>query len=139
MPRSVTSPDRLFDRTWRPGHPFRPKLSRVRRLGMGLALLILCLTIGAYWYATDSNRVRGKAQEYLSRLIGGHVTIGDATLSIFQGLQLKDVCVYSDESADDNSLLFKARSFVLRVNTAALLEGRLEADKIVAIDPYVRL
>ncbi|MBC8105666.1 MAG: hypothetical protein H7Z14_03680 [Anaerolineae bacterium] len=139
MPRSVTSPDRLFDRTWRPGHPFRPKLSRLRRAIMGLALLVLCLIIGAYWYATDSNRVRGKAQDYLSRLIGGHVTIGEATLSIFQGLQLKDVCVYSDESANEDSLLFKARSFVLRVNGPALLEGRLEADQIVAIDPYVRL
>ena len=80
---------------------------------MGIALLVLCGVIGGYWYATDSNRVRGKAQEYLSRLIGGHVTIGEATLSIFQGLQLKDVCVYSDETADEDAMLFKARSFVL--------------------------
>lgn len=139
MPRSVTSPDRLFDRTWRPGHPFRPKLSRLRRLAMGLVLLLLLSIIGGYWYITDSNRVRDRAQNYLSRLIGGHVTIGKATLSIFQGLQLTDVCVYADETADEGALLFKAQSFLLRVNARALMDGRLEADQIVAIDPYVRL
>src|SRR5262245_16825702 len=139
MPRALTSPDRLFDRTWRPGHPFRPKLSRARRAIMALALFVLCLIIGGYWYVTDSNRVRGVAQGYLSRLIGGHVTIGKATLSIFQGLQLTDVCVYADETTDDDALLFKAQSFLLRVNGHSLLEGRLEADQIVAIDPYVRL
>src|SRR5215210_690746 len=98
MPRALSSPDRLFDRTWRPGHPFRPKLSRWRRVFMGLALLALCSVIGAYWYVTDSNRVRGRAQEYLSRLIGGNVRIGCATLSIFQGLRLNDVRVYADDT-----------------------------------------
>src|SRR5688572_2678577 len=129
MPRALTSPDRLFDRTWRPGHPFRPKLSRVRRIFMMLALFVLSLVIGGYWFVTDSDRVRGWAQDYLSRLIGGHVTIRSATLSIFQGLQLSDVRVYAERTLDEDALLFTAQSFLLRVNAAALVEGRVEADQ----------
>jgi hypothetical protein len=53
MARALTSPDRLFDRTWRPGHPFRPKLSRGRRFAMLLLLLVLSTVIGGYWYITD--------------------------------------------------------------------------------------
>src|SRR5689334_5328398 len=132
MPRALTSPDRLFDRTWRPGHPFRPKLSRTRRLAMLVLLLVLSTIIGGYWYITDSNRVRGMAQDYLSRLIGGRVTIGSATLSIFQGLRLYDVRVYVKDMPDraqptgspdggdaGESLLFRAHSFLVRADPKA--------------------
>src|SRR4051812_29475113 len=150
MSRTLPSPDRLFDRTWRPGHPFRPKLSRTRRLAMLVLLLLLSTIIGGYWYLTDSIRVRTMAEESLSRLIGGRVTIGSATLSIFQGLRLYDVRVYVDDMPDaahpdaalrdeQESLLFRAHSFLVRADPKALLDGRLEPTQIVAIEPYVRL
>jgi hypothetical protein len=150
MARALTSPDRLFDRTWRPGHPFRPKLSRGRRFAMLLLLLVLSTVIGGYWYITDSNRVRAMAQDSLSRLIGGRVTIGSATLSIFQGLRLYEVRVYVNDMPDRahpdaalrddrESLLFRAHSLLVRADPKALLDGRVEATQIVAIEPYVRL
>src|SRR4051812_14038796 len=139
MPRSLASPEHLFDRTWRPGHPFRPRLSRWRRFMMGMLLLLLCAIIGGYAWVTDSTRVRGMAEDYLSRLVGGHVRIHNATLSIFQGLRLNDVRVFVDNSENEDALLFRAQAFLVRVNGHALLEGRVEATQIVAIEPYVRL
>jgi hypothetical protein len=139
MPRSYTSPDRLFDRTWRAGHPFHPRTSRTRRLTMIGLLLVLCTAIGGYWFFTDSQRVRAMAQESLSRLLGGRVIVGGATLSIFQGLRLDDVRVYVDESRDEDSLLFTAQALLVRADPKALLDGRLEPTQIVAIEPHVRL
>src|SRR3954451_23447800 len=106
MPRSLASPEHLFDRTWRPGHPFRPRLSLLRRMGMGILLLFLCALIGGYGWVTDSTRVKTLAQEYLSRLVGGHVVVGSATLSIFQGLRLNDVAVYVDPNETEDSMIF---------------------------------
>ncbi len=144
VPRRLTSPDRLFDRTWRAGHPFGPRLSKLRRIGMMISLLLLGTIIGGYWYVTDSNRVRSMAMGYLSSLIGGRVTIGEATLSIFQGLRLNDVRVYTAAPGapgndSDDSLLFRAQAFLVHADPKALLSGRLEATQIVVVDPFVRL
>src|SRR6185503_20324838 len=130
-----TSPDRLFERTWRPGHPFRPRLSGGRRWGMTLLFALLCGIIGAYWYITDSVRVRGLAEDYLTQLLGGPVTVRDATLSIFEGLRLDEVRVYADRSGRPDSRLFAASSFIIEYNPAALLNGRIEATRIIAIEP----
>ena len=91
--------DPLFDRPWRPGHPFRPKMGRARRLGMVVLLLVLSAVIFGYGYLTDSDRVRSMAESYLSTLVGGRVKVGHVTLSIFEGQRLDDVRVYLD--ADD--------------------------------------
>lgn len=151
MPRLLSSPDRLFDRTWRPGHPFRPRLSRVRRLAMIALLLLLNTIIGGYWYITDATRVRAMAQGYLSELIGGRVVIGGASLSIFQGLRLNDVRVYVDDAnsptatnnargrGEEGTLLFRAQALLVRVDPRELLHGRLDATQIVAVEPYVQL
>lgn len=139
MPRMLPTPDRLLDRTWRAGHPFRPRLSVARRMIMWIFLIVLVGLIGAYWYLTDSIRVRSMAQDYLSRLSGGHVEIGKATLSIFEGLRLDDVSIYVDEHKQEDSLLFSASTFTLEYSPTALLTGNIEATRIVAIDPRVRL
>src|SRR3954453_10178922 len=97
MPQYSLSPDRLFDRPWRPGHPFRPKLGRFRRIGMVLLLAVLCAVIFTYGRLTDSERVRHMAEGYLSDLIGCRVKVGGATLSVFEGLRLDDVKVYVDD------------------------------------------
>jgi hypothetical protein len=139
MPKTLTQPDHLFDRTWRPGHPFRPRLSQRRRWGMLLLFVLLCSIIGGYWYLTDARRVRAMAESYLSNLIGGQVRVGNATLSIFEGLRLDNVTVYVDSSKSPDSAIFSAQTFLVRYNPRSLLNGRLEATQIVAIDPHVWL
>jgi hypothetical protein len=143
MPRSLNSPDRLFDRTWRAGHPFRQRLSAGRRWGMIGLFLVLGGIIGGYWYVTDSNRVKTMAEDYLSGLLGGRVVVGKATLSIFEGLRLDEVRVYvrakAGERNDEDSALFSADAFLIQYNPQTLFSGKLEATRIVAIDPRVHL
>jgi hypothetical protein len=148
MSRYSLNPDRLFDRPWRPGHPFHPKSGRVRRLCTAGLLIFLCALIWGYGYVTDAQRVRGLAQGYLSSLIGGRVTIEKATLSLFEGLRLDGVRVYVDPSPDPNdtasrfrpdALLFSARSLVVQYDPRSMLGGQLEAQQIVAEQPQVHL
>jgi hypothetical protein len=107
-----------------------------------LFVLLGCI-IGGYWFVTDSNRVKAMAQNYLSGLLGGRVVVGKATLSIFEGLRLDDVRVYvSGKDArknDAKSALFSAQSFLIQYNPQTLFSGKLEATRIIAIDPRVRL
>jgi hypothetical protein len=133
------SPDRLFDRTWRPGHPFRPRLSSGRRWTMATAFVLLCTVIGTYWFVTDTTRVRLMAESYLSTLVGGPVTVKEATLSIFEGLRLDGVKVFVDDQKRTDSQLFSASSFIIEYNPRALFAGRIEATRIVAIEPRVFL
>ncbi len=109
---------------------------------IGLFFLLVCI-IGGYWYETDSNRVKGMAENYLSGLLGGRVVVGRATLSIFEGLRLDDVRVYvrrkAGEKNDEDSALFSANAFLIEYNPQTLFSGKLEATRIVAIDPRVHL
>ena len=143
MPRPLNSPDRLFDRTWRAGHPFRQRLSAGRKWGMVCFFLLLAGIIGAYNYETDSTRVKAMAENYLSGLLGGRVVVGKATLSIFEGLRLDEVRVYvrgkAGEKDDEDSALFSADAFLIEYNPQTLLSGKLEATKIKVIDPRVHL
>ncbi|WP_428939209.1 hypothetical protein [Fontivita pretiosa] len=106
---------------------------------MGVLLCLLWAIIGAYWFITDSRRVRQMAQTYLTQLVGGPVTVGDATLSIFEGLRLDKVRVYVDSSPGPDSLLFSAQSLLIQYDPRALISGRLEATRIVAVDPRVHV
>src|SRR6059036_1031762 len=99
MSKAAQSPDRLFDRPWRWGHPFARRTGRARRWGMTLLLLLLCGVIYAYGHITDAARVRAIAETYLSRLVGGRVVIGHAYLSIFEGLRLDDVEVHVEPAS----------------------------------------
>ena len=139
MPKPIKTPDREFDRTWRPGHPYRPRLSSKRRIIMIVLFLLLCGLIGAYRYFTNSDRVRQQAEQYLTELTGGHVSVGGATLSIFEGLRLEEVQIFVDPSKSDDSKIFSASTFLVQYSPAALLAGRIDATRIVAIDPRVRL
>src|SRR3954453_20921282 len=97
MARRGASLDELFDRPYRPGTAFGPRISPLRRWGMVGVLLLLVGVIYTYWYLTDSRRVRGMAEDYLSKLTGAHVEVRNATLSIFEGLRLDGVSVRVDD------------------------------------------
>lgn len=131
--------DQLFDRTWRPGHPFCPRLSSLRRWTNALVLLVLLAIILVYAYLTNSNRVQLMCQSYLSELVGGRVTIKHASLSIFEGLRLDGVSVYVDGSGSADSHIFDAEAFLLKYNPESILSGKLEATEILAIQPHVWL
>src|SRR5436190_1586827 len=79
MAQRLSTPDRLFERSWRPGHPYAPRLSRGRRWTMFATLVLLSTIIGGYWYLTDSVRVRamlrGKLEASGIRAIDPHVRL----------------------------------------------------------------
>lgn len=140
MSRYSVSPELLFDRPWRAGHPFRPHCGRLRRWAISLLLIVLCLLIGGYDYLTDSTRVRDMAQSYLTRLIGGRVDVGSARLSIFEGLRLDNVSVHVDEDGDPaDSVIFNAQTIVVLYDPRSMLAGQLEATQIIAEKPRVLL
>jgi hypothetical protein len=139
MSQTFLSPDRLYDRHWRPGHPFRRNPSAKRRWTMLLLFAFLCALIGGYLYITDPSRVKQLAESELTRLIGGHVTVGKAKLSLFEGLRLEFVNVYVDRGGADDSLLFSANQFFVDYDAKALLAGNLRLTRIAAIDPTVQL
>ena len=110
-----------------------------RQIGMAVLLFLLVAIICAYWIITDSRRVKAMAEQYLSEIIGGRVEVQRAHLSVFEGLRLEGVRIYVDEKDLPDSRIFTARTFLVRANLGALLNGRLEADQIMALDPHVRL
>ncbi|MDB5319066.1 MAG: hypothetical protein JWN40_697 [Phycisphaerales bacterium] len=141
MARRGASLDELFDRPYRPGAAFGARISPLRRWGMVFVFCLLVSVICTYWILTDSRRVRTMAQDYLSKLTGGHVEVQNATLSIFEGLRLDGVVVRVDDPDNKrpDSVLFKAETILIKYNPQSILSGRLEATQIVALDPQVFL
>ena len=150
MSQSGLSPDRLFDRPWRWGHPFARRTGRFRRWAMTALLLLLCAIIYTYSHVTDATRVRQISESYLSQLLGGRVVVGRATLSVFEGLRLDDVEVHAEPPqpegeppmlgpAAPDSLLFSAKTFIIKYDPKVMLGGRLEATQIIVQKPHVHL
>jgi hypothetical protein len=106
---------------------------------MLLLLLGFGLVILGYSYVTDSRRVRGMAEKYLSQVMGGRVSVGGATLSVFEGLKLDEVRVYVDDGGRPDSLIFSAKTFILKYDPGKIIAGQLEAEQIIAQKPYVYL
>lgn len=112
---------------------------------MLIIFVLLSMVIGVYWFLTDARRVRAMAEDYLSELSGAQVTVGKATLSIFEGLRLDDVRVYCEPlaSVDSKSVralpIFSASRFQITYDLQSMLRGRLQATLIVATNPRVVL
>src|SRR5690242_5650445 len=139
MSQPFLTPDRLFDRPWQPTHGIGCRPSRSRRVLMMVLFLFLCALITGYLYITDQDRVRAMAENYLSQLSGGNIKVGGATLSIFEGLRLRDVKILVDEDTQPDSVLFSAQEFHIKYGLRELLFGRLESSQILAINPHVYL
>jgi hypothetical protein len=134
------SPDRLYERPFAAAHPFVRTPGAARRWSMMLIFMFLCATIGAYLFVTDVKRVQYMAEQELSRLLGGQVSIGRAKLSIFEGLRLERVQVFTSSKWDDpRAKFFSANTFLVNYDAKALLTGRLRLTQIIAIDPQVQL
>jgi hypothetical protein len=106
---------------------------------MIVLLSVLVAGMVGYWRLTDPNRVRDMAEAYLSDLLGGPVHVEQATLSVFEGFKLYGVTVKVDASNSKDSMLFVADAFDIQYDPAALLQGKLEATRIIATGPHVYL
>jgi hypothetical protein len=106
---------------------------------MFCVLCFLLSVIAGYWYLTDSTRVRRMCEAYLSQLTGGNVSVRRAALSIFEGLRLDGVIIRVDKAAEFDSTLLEVQTVLIKYNPESILNGKLEATQITAIDPRVRL
>ncbi|HEX8323995.1 MAG TPA: hypothetical protein VF595_08775 [Tepidisphaeraceae bacterium] len=110
---------------------------RVRRFFTWVALLVMVTLIAGYWFVTDRARVRGFVEQQLSRELGARVTVGDARLSIFEGLRLDDVRVSA--GVDDVPPIFEAKRLHISYDPRLLLQGKVGAERVVAVEPWFRL
>ena len=108
---------------------------------MAVLLIFLSSVIASYWALTDPVRLRAMAQTYLSELVGGRVSVREASLSLLQGLRLSGVRVAAPAGPGDNAdaTIFSADAIDIEYDPGALLKGRLEATRIVATGPRVTL
>jgi hypothetical protein len=107
---------------------------------MALLLIFMSGVISSYWFLTDPIRIRDMSQTYLSELIGGHVQVGSASLTVFEGLKLSHITVKVDQSGPvDDTTVFYADAIEIQYNPASLLRGRLEATRIIATGSKAQL
>lgn len=130
--------ENLFDRLPRT-HASCIRRSRVRTFCTFFLLILFVLLIGGYVFVTDPERVRRISEHYLSDLAGGPVHVKQASLSIFEGLKLDDIRIDTDSRRNDDSLLFEAKSLHIGYSPRALLMGKIEATRILALEPRVHL
>jgi len=78
-------------------------------------------------------------ESYLSQLTGGQVEVRKAALSIFEGLRLDGVSIRVDKATGFDSTLLEVGTVLIKYNPESILNGKLEATQIIAIDPRVRL
>ncbi len=103
------------------------------------SLIVLTAMIGAYGWLTDPDRLRGMAESYLSELIGGRVRVGQATLTIFEGLRLSRITVWVSDPKAPDAVLLVADDFNIEYDPTELLRGKLTAMRIIATSPKVKL
>jgi hypothetical protein len=139
MTTSAVTVERLFDRP--PAAVLTRRRSRLRSVATLVLFVVLAAMIAAYAYVTDGRRVRENSERLLSDLLGGRVEVGSASLSIFEGLRLDDVRVFSAPGLDRQAsgIVFEAKSLLVGYNPRALVVGRIEATRILALEPHVRL
>ncbi|HEY1687219.1 MAG TPA: hypothetical protein VGG19_20835 [Tepidisphaeraceae bacterium] len=139
MRRFRLHPQHLLRQRWKSMHPFRPRVTRKRRYTWVAAFLLLSSVIVAYVYVSDPKRLKGMAETYLSSALDADVKIGQARLSIFQGLTLENVRVFTAKQTDPDALIFSARTLRLNYNLSSLLRGQVRATQIIATQPQIRL
>lgn len=115
--------------------PFAGRVVRVLSL---LTLLLLGTVVFLYVRLTNPDRVRAMASEFLSRGVEGRVEIGDARLSLFEGLQLRDVLIATRDPSD-HSTVFSAPLLEIHFSPRTLWTGEIESARVVATEPEVFL
>ena len=112
-------------------------MRRFRKIVMWLALVLMVLVIAGYAFVTDRIRVRHFVEQQLSKELSAKVRVGDARLSVFEGLRLDDVRVSA--VGDEGPPVFEAKQIHVGYDPRALLGGKVAADRVVVVEPRVRL
>lgn len=124
--------------TWRGrgrGVPFAGRVVRVLSL---LILLLLGTVVFLYVRLTNPDRVRSMATSFLSSGMNARISIGQARLSLFEGLQLRDVVIESLERSD-HSAIISAPLLEIRFSPSTLFTGEIESARVIASEPEVFL
>src|ERR1035437_1217332 len=94
---------------------------RRHRIALGLLVVLLGASY-AYWYFTNDVRVGQQAEKYLEEATGLPVRIGRAHFSLFGGLELSDVRIFTP--ADNiRAPIVRADRTLMRLDTWGLLGG----------------
>ncbi len=90
-----------------------------------------------YRHYTDPERVRAVAEDYLQSYVTGRVTIGSATVSLFNGVRLFDVSISQPPQSTEvgNRPVFSCEEIEISHSPLAALVGRLEIRSLVAFEP----
>jgi hypothetical protein len=136
--RESLTPDRLAPHVWRSG---RSRRRWPRRLGRSLMIALATATILVvlgYAWLTDPQRIRQIAQDRLSEWVNADVTIGSASLSIFEGVELREVRIDTRDVGTRRPFL-NTSSIRATFSPWALLVGKLRDVKLVVSEPDVFL
>lgn len=112
-------------------------IRKIRKFLTALALVVMVLIIAGYWVVTDRVRVRRFLEQRLSRELGTKVQIGDARVSLFEGIRLDDIRVNATVDADKP--LFEAKRLQISYDPRSLFSGDVAAERVVAVEPRVRV
>ncbi|MFP4105947.1 MAG: hypothetical protein ACLFVU_07615 [Phycisphaerae bacterium] len=108
----------------------------------GIGLIVFALVVGliyGYWHLTNPQRVRRQAREVLRKATGGDVSIGHASFSLFQGVELQNVKIY-EPGKPDKAPFLDARKIVLRHDPGELfVSGQIVPVEIVLVQPLVTM
>ena len=126
-----------------PARPVLPLVRAKRRsvfrsIATFAVLVVLTTIIILYLRFTDPARVRMYAQRFIADQVGGRVSIGRASLSIFEGLRLDNLRISTMDNGQPTPL-FEAKSLQVHFDLKALLSGRIAAEQILALEPHVYL
>jgi len=109
-----------------------PKRRWLRRLGIAAGALLLLLVV-AYFVVTSGGFVRSFIIPRVGQAINAKLTVGEASLSPFSGLELRQVRL---ETTGAEPLL-QAESLRVRYDLMAILHGNIVVPEITLVGPTV--
>ena len=128
--------------TWSGHGNVRVWVGRLARVGCLAVMLLFAAVITLYVWQTEPKRVRAMAENFLSRLVDADITIGEARLSLFEGLQLDHVTIATKADASlpgVNRDVLRAKRLQISYSPRMLFTGEIDSARILAIEPEVYL
>ena len=112
-----------------------------RRRAIGISVLAILIVLASLIaYITSTGRVERLAEEYLTRLTGRRVRVGQAKFSPFEGIRLRNLRVWPAGEGElrDADAVFQADDVLMELAPGSVLTGRLKVNRIVVVRPTIR-